>query len=153
MRAQTIVVGYDGSEHARLALEGAADLVTDDGRVHAVVAYHAQSPHETADRLAALPEEFRATYDPLAGPKALADEATKRLANHGVDHITHLVDGRASGAILDVADDVDADLIIVGSRGLGRAARFVRGSVSTSVANNASRSVLIIHDDKLDRDD
>jgi nucleotide-binding universal stress UspA family protein len=47
---------------------------------------------------------------------------------------------------LQVAEDVDADLIVVGSRGLGRGTRFLRGSVSTRVAGHAKTSFLVIHD-------
>ena len=46
------------------------------------------------------------------------------------------------------ADRVDADLIVVGARGLSALRRFVRGSVSTRVAHHSTRDVLIVeHDD------
>ncbi len=148
MRVNTVVAGYDGSANAHDALETATDLVTENGAVHVVTAFEPMNPGETARVIEALPEEFRSTYDALATPRAHLEEADAYLAAKGVDHHTHLVEGNPAGAILDVADDVDADLIVVGSRGLGRTARFVRGSVSSRVANNARRSFLIVHDDE-----
>ena len=59
-------------------------------------------------------------------------------------HEGHLVEDDAASALLALADDTDADLIVVGSRGLGRAARFLRGSVSSRIANHADRSVMIV---------
>ena len=56
-----------------------------------------------------------------------------------------VIDDDPASAILDVAEKVEADLIVVGSRGLGRASRFVRGSVSAKVANHAHTSFLVLH--------
>ena len=67
------------------------------------------------------------------------------LDERGVNHKGHFVDEDPASAILDVADKVDADLIVVGSRGLGRASRLVRGSVSSKIANHAQRSFLVVH--------
>lgn len=153
MKIQRVVVGYDGSEHARSAIEAATNLVADGGTVHVVVAYHAPSPTETAEMLESLPDEFKASYDPLANYQGRLDEAEHLIGATGVDHVGHLVSGRPAAAILDIADEVDADLIVVGSRGLGRASRFVRGSVSSRVASHAKRSFLVIHDEELDQDD
>ena len=65
----------------------------------------------------------------------------------GVKAVGHLVEDDPASAILDTADDVEADLVVVGSRGLGRATRFLRGSVSSKVASHAKRSVLVVHPD------
>ena len=66
----------------------------------------------------------------------------------GITPIRHESSHGAAEAILDVATEVDADLIIVGARGLGALGRFIRGSVSTKVAHHAPCNVLIVeHDD------
>lgn len=143
----TIVVGFDGSANARDAVETAADVLTPGGTVHAVVAYRLPSVSETERLWNELPEEFRADFDVLAGPESLHDEVVAMLESLGVTAVGHLVEDDPASAILDTADDVDADLVVVGSRGLGRATRFLRGSVSSKVASHAKRSVLVVHPD------
>lgn len=145
---QTVVVGFDASPDAVKALEAAADLTAEDGVVHVVVAYRPLSADETAYLWHELPQEFRSTFDPQFEPHERAGKAAGILASLGVKHETHELNGKAANAILETAEREDADLIVVGSRGLGRAARFFLGSVSTRVVTNADRSVLIVHADE-----
>ena len=142
---KTVIVGYDGSADGRRAVEAAAEVVAEDGVVHVLVAYKAPSAGDTERMLTQMPEEFRQSFDVFAAPEGTLRDAECLLGRRGVAHSGHLVDAHPAEAILDTADEIDADLIVVGSRGLGRAARFVRGSVSTRVANNASASVLVVH--------
>ena len=58
----------------------------------------------------------------------------------------HVVPDDPATAILDVADREGAELVVVGSRGLGGMKRFLRGSVSARVAAHAPMSVLIVHE-------
>lgn len=143
----TIVVGFDGSTNAREAVSAAAEVLAEGGTVHAVVAYRLPSISETAMLWNELPEEFRANFDVLAGPESLEREAVGLLERLGVAAVGHLIEGDPASAILDTADEVDADLVVVGSRGLGRATRFLRGSVSSKVASHAHTSVLVIQPD------
>ena len=55
------------------------------------------------------------------------------------------VAGEPAEAILDAAKDVDADLIVVGSKGLTSPARFVLGAVANTVSHHAPCDVLIVH--------
>ncbi len=59
----------------------------------------------------------------------------------------HVVEAGGPDAILDVADHVSADLLVVGSRGMTGAKRFLLGSVPNAVAHHASCSVLIVKTD------
>lgn len=146
MTLDTIVVGVDGSDHARRALEVSGDLAASFGStVHTVIAINYPSQSDIAQRLRSLPEEFRGTFDTLAEEDAAMSEAGHYLDGRGVAHKEYMADADAASAILDRADAVDADLIVVGSRGRGWPTRFVRGSVSTKIANHAERSVMIIH--------
>ncbi len=147
MNFETIVVGTDGSENALRAVETAADMASTSGStVHVVSAYQARSDREIAEILAALPDEFHESYDPVAGSRAILNDASHLFDQRHVDHKVHLVEGNPAAVILDVAEDVDADLVIVGSRGLGVANRFLRGSTSARIANHAECSFLVIHD-------
>ena len=61
-----------------------------------------------------------------------------------VDVITHPREGEAADAILDVAEEQRADLIVVGNKGMTGAKRFLLGSVPNKVSHHAPCSVLII---------
>ena len=150
MRAETVVVGYDGSANARQALDAAVQVLDEGGTVHVVTAFDKPSVRELNQALSALPEEFRGSIDILAQPEQYLHEAELHLREAGVGPDAcegHLVDDSPADAILEVADAVDADLIVVGSRGLGRVTRFVRGSVSSRIANYATVNLLIVHED------
>lgn len=146
MKAKTIVVGFDGSADARRALDAAIDHVADDGVVHVVTAFSPATRAEFARVVAQLPDEFR-HLDLEATPRGYLRDAERVLESHGVRHVEHFVEGHPAGAILDLADDVGADLIVVGTRGLGRIERFVRGSVSARIANHAQTSLMMVHGD------
>ena len=150
MQFKTIVVGYDGSDFAQDALEAAASLCDDDGTVHVVTAFDAPSIQQINAMYASVPEEFTASIDLVSAQRAPLESAETYLESHGVAHKGHFLDDDPAGAILDTADNVDADLIVVGSRGLGRASRVIRGSVSSRVASHASRSLLVVHHDDED---
>ncbi|MFT5201136.1 MAG: nucleotide-binding universal stress UspA family protein [Candidatus Aldehydirespiratoraceae bacterium] len=145
---QIIVVGDDGSANARAAVAMAAELVEEGGVVHVVTSYRLPSAAETDRMWAEVPTEFRGSYDVLATPSQYQADALAFLKGEGVDGQGHLVEGDPATAILSVAEDNDADIVVVGSRGLGRAAGFLRGSVSTRVASHAATNVLIVHDDE-----
>ncbi len=76
--------------------------------------------------------------------------ARAALFSTGIRLVEHPVTGDPATGILDVADEVGTDLVVVGARGLGAAARFMRGSVSTRVAHHSRCDVLVVehdHDD------
>lgn len=145
MKARNIVVGYDGSRDARWALEEAAEHVGDGGVVHVVTVHHPRSDEHHPVDARDLPEEFRYAIDPEEISRGHLRDAEQLLEERGIAHVGHLPWGHPAAEILDVADEVDADLIVLGSRGLGAVERFLRGSVSTRVANHARTSTLIIH--------
>jgi nucleotide-binding universal stress UspA family protein len=157
VKAHTIVVGFDGSQRAHDALEAAASLVAADGIVHVVTAFHPAAHARAADTRVSpaarsdpstppqVPEEFHYVVDPEADYAPVLLEATRLLDGRDIAHEGHLVADDPAAAILDVAERVGADLIVVGSRGLGGLGRFVRGSVSTRVATHAPNGVLVVH--------
>lgn len=146
MGYRTVVVGYDGSSNADLAVDAAAELVTPDGTVHVVTAFHPESDHRLVQHLEHLPEEFRYVYDRDAAERERQLPALAKLEGRGVNCAGHVVPESPATAIIDVAEREGADLVVVGSRGLGGMQRFLRGSVSVRVASNAAASVLIVND-------
>lgn len=150
MRARTVVVGYDGSIDARRALDAAIEHVADDGIVHVVTAFDQPTRVELQRLVDSLPDEFRDAGTVEATPRGYLHDAEMALERRGILHEGHFVDDAPASAILDVADRVDADLIVIGTRGLGRVERFLRGSVSARIANHARTSLMMIHREEAD---
>ena len=71
-------------------------------------------------------------------------EASEKAQEAGVDVQVHARQGDPADAILDVAEETNADLIIVGNKGMTGAKRFLLGSVPNKVSHHAPCSVLII---------
>jgi nucleotide-binding universal stress UspA family protein len=144
-----IVVGTDGSDRATDAVERAAELAAAVGaaEIHVVSACQPMPNIELERLRRELPAEFRDVIDPEINALnhiALAERAAEK---QHVKVVPHAMVGNAAEAILDVAADVDADLIVVGARGFGPIGRFLRGSVSTRVAHHAWCDVLIVEHD------
>lgn len=133
-----IVVGFDGSEHSRKALERAADFA--GGAVVAVVC------SADVSRLVRDPAGGVSPIDPAdaeARSAALA-EARKYLEERGVEGVYIEGIGHPADVVVQEAEESGADLIVVGTRGLNAAKRLVLGSVSTNVVHNAPCDVLVV---------
>ncbi|MGA2970641.1 MAG: universal stress protein [Acidimicrobiales bacterium] len=133
-----VVVGADDSPTARRAIAAAAEIVLMSGGVlHLVTAFDIKTRSDSS-----LPSEFRnldTDGDAEAGQQLLWFVA-KEI---GVDPVLHLVAGDPAEVIVATADKVNADLIVVGNRGM-KGKRRLLGSVPNSVAHGANCSVFII---------
>jgi nucleotide-binding universal stress UspA family protein len=135
---KVIVVGADNSLTSRRAVEAAAELAAmSNAALHIVTGYDTKRLDDKD-----APVEFRS----LSGD----GEADAILQIHsfiakdkGVDPTMHHGSGDPVDVIVKTADDVSADLIVVGNRGM-RGMRRVLGSVPNSVAHKANCSVAII---------
>lgn len=76
--------------------------------------------------------------------KEVLDLVCRRLTERGVPHSSRLETGQAATAILKVAEEVEAELIVVGSRELSAPARLFLGSVSGQVMSQATCNVLVV---------
>jgi nucleotide-binding universal stress UspA family protein len=135
---ERIVVGFDGSEHSRKALERAADI--SNGATIAVVSA------ANVQRLMRDPSGGASPVDPAdaeARSKALA-EAREYLEGRGVNGVYVEGHGNPADVIVQEAEESGADLIVVGTRGLNAAQRAILGSVSTNVVHHATRDVLVV---------
>lgn len=142
----TIVVGTDGSKGALEALAVAGELARTVGAsdVHVVTAAAAYSRADIKHMESKLPAEFHDLISPHITAEDRFVQADDVLRPYGVRATRHEHDDGAADAILDVANDVHAELIVVGARGLSPVGRFFRGSVSTKVAHHSPCSVLIV---------
>jgi nucleotide-binding universal stress UspA family protein len=142
---ESMLVATDGSETARRAVERAAELASATGaRVHVVTAYKPLTAKVEPGRAAINPEvsEWRIATDAKAD--AVLDEACSALRLRGLEARPHARSGDAADAILDLAEELGADLIVVGNKGLSGARRFLLGSVPNKVSHHAPCDVLIV---------
>jgi nucleotide-binding universal stress UspA family protein len=140
-----IVIATDGSESAveavKFGLELAAEQDAEPIFVHVIPGVDVLPPAGFAVMLApsvphAVTEEDRL---PL-------DEALEIAAEQGIEARTELLAGHPAAEIVTYADTVDADLIVIGSRGHGTLASALLGSVSRGVLHDSRRPVLVVRD-------
>lgn len=140
--SDTIVVGTDGSDTAQQAVAEAVRLAKAlDAELHVVTAFE---PVRGA-RLGGAPEGVTKFYGPLTNDLARStiDDAAARIRAAGVTVEEHMVQKGAADALLDVAKDVGASMIVVGSKGMSGARRIL-GSVPNKVSHEATCNVLIV---------
>lgn len=141
-----IVVGVDGSEHATFALDWAARMAK--GMGSEVTAVFAISPPVYLDGgIGYAPPVVIPQFDPEwrdAMKKEFEDKWCSQLGHSGIKYRTVMEDGRPASVIAQVADQVDADVIVVGRRGRGGVAELLLGSVSHELVLHSKRPVLVI---------
>jgi nucleotide-binding universal stress UspA family protein len=133
-----LVVGFDGSASAERALAWAGEMAaTVKAEVVVVLAagfrMQADGPGEV---VTSPPDE---AVDELA-------RSGEMLAAAGVDHRGRLESGDARAVLPAIADEEEASLVVVGSRGLGRLPRLLLGSVARYVVGHVSRPVAVVPD-------
>lgn len=134
-----IVVGTDGSETAAVALAAAIDLAkTFDQTLHVVSAFRpVTSPHN-------LPAEFEGCITSTSAVDAVLADALSRARVAGVRATGHSGTGSPQEAVLSVADEVDAHLIVVGNKGIASKSRYVRSNVPSKVVHHAKCSTFVV---------
>lgn len=138
-----IVVGTDGSETAAAAVALAADLAREHGAVlHVVNAYSVPSAG-----MAVVQAGTMAVADPGVSGEVLRGASQKLLAEvaatiEGTKVESHAKVGSPADVVISLAEEVGADLIVVGSKGM-RGARRVIGSVPNRIAHRGPCHVLI----------
>jgi nucleotide-binding universal stress UspA family protein len=140
-----IVVGTDGSETAKEAVRHAIDLAKQVGATLDVVsAYEPVPQSRLREERQQVPQDLEHTVSPREDVDATLAEATKEIEQSGVEVKTFARQGDPADAIIDVAEEESADLIIVGNKGMTGAKRFLLGSVPNKVSHHAPCSVLIV---------
>jgi nucleotide-binding universal stress UspA family protein len=173
---KTIVVPTDGSAHAKLAIELAAEMAQKFGArmviLHVLLRHASEyelealcTENKMPEALAKKFEELRENYLKIVtlyyegGPtpiflpdeilteagNLLLENARRQAESKGVKEIvTHTVDGAPADKIVAVAEKEDADMIVMGSRGLGNVAGIVMGSVSHKVNHLFKRTCVLV---------
>jgi nucleotide-binding universal stress UspA family protein len=141
----SIVVGTDGSDTAKEAVRQSVELAKSVGaELLLVSAYQPVSRVSVKREAAQAPEDVQWMVSAREDVGTLLSEAARTAEEAGVAVQTFQRQGDPADAILDVAEERDADLIVVGNKGMTGAKRFLLGSVPNRVSHHAPCSVLII---------
>ena len=140
--SEKFVVGTDGSETAQQAVAEAIRLAKVlDGEVHVVTAYKATRGAKIAGAPEGAAKVWAVLPDDLA--QRTIDEAVSHVRLAGVPVESHLVERDPADAVLAVARQIGADLIVVGNQGMAGAKRLL-GSVPNKISHEAPCNVLIV---------
>jgi nucleotide-binding universal stress UspA family protein len=136
---RTIVVGTDWSDTAEVALTKALELARDgSGRLHVVTASPPSRPPAAGGSAGASGSR---SLGPGFQADVVLEQTLERLGATDVNVRQHTVTAEPGDAILAVAEQVGADLIVVGNKGMHRR---VLGSIPNTVSHRASCDVLIV---------
>jgi nucleotide-binding universal stress UspA family protein len=142
---RSIVVGTDGSDTATQAVRQAVDLAGAVGAsLELVSAYEPVPEQRLSEEHKQAPEDMQWAIGPREEVDATLEAAAGIAREKGVNVQLCPRQGDPADAILDVAEEHDADLIVVGNKGMTGAKRFLLGSVPNKVSHHAPCSVLII---------
>ncbi|HEX3434429.1 MAG TPA: universal stress protein [Solirubrobacteraceae bacterium] len=142
---KSIVVGTDGSDTATQAVRQAVDLAGAVGaKLELVSAYAPVSGQRLREERREAPEDLQWAINPREDVDQTLEAAAAVAREAGVQVDLYPRQGDPADAILDVAEEQEADLIIVGNNGMTGAKRFLLGSVPNKVSHHAPCSVLII---------
>jgi nucleotide-binding universal stress UspA family protein len=134
---EKVLLATDGSKDAALAARAAVDVCEGTGaELHVVHAWHSVP---TARLRPFMRAELKKLGNELLG------EGVKQVEDSGgLVTGAHLLEGRAADEILDLAEQIGAGLVVIGSRGLGPVGRIALGSVSEAVIHHSRLPVLVL---------
>ena len=140
-----IVVGTDGSDTAKTAVAHATELARAHGAALEIVGAFEPVP---SDRLreekGQVPGDVAHGVGPRGDVNATLENASAKAREAGIQVNVHPREGDPADAILDVAEETGADLVVVGNKGMTGARRFLLGSVPNKVSHHATCGVYIV---------
>src|SRR5262245_52895259 len=143
-----IVVGTDGSDSAGIAVQRATALAKlTDATLHIVSAYRPVSVGNiamAASAGASTPDVQQVNQSAIQQTTQTCEHAATAARREGVGVEIHAVPGEPADALVGIAKQLGADLLVVGSRGMSGARRFVLGSVPNKVSHHCPCNLLIV---------
>jgi nucleotide-binding universal stress UspA family protein len=140
-----IVVGTDGSDTAASAVETAAELAKiSKAKLEIVSAYEPIPQSRLREEGEGISGDVAYAVNPREDVQLVLDQAAAVAKKAKVDVVTHPREGDPADAILDVAEENDADLVMVGNKGMTGARRFLLGSVPNKISHHAPCDVWIV---------
>jgi nucleotide-binding universal stress UspA family protein len=142
---ERIVVGTDGSETAAQAVKEAVELAkVAKARLEIVSAYEPVPQSRLREEGEGISGDVAYSVNPREDVQLVLDKAAGEAKKAKVDVVTHPREGDPADAILDVAEENNADLVIVGNKGMTGARRFLLGSVPNKISHHAPCDVWIV---------
>ena len=138
MKKKSLIVGVDGSEGSRAAVDEAIGLAGDLDATVTFVFVRKPPSGWLGD-----PYYQRALTANLAHARRAVAAAVETATNAGIEAGAEILEGDPANELVSLADNRDADMIVVGSRGYGALAGAVLGSVSQAVSQHANRPVVV----------
>lgn len=140
-----IVVGTDGSETAEVAISHATQLAKITGASLDVVSAYEPVPQDRIrEEAQQVPGDVAHGVGPREDVNVFLESAAAAAKEAGVEARTHAREGEPADAILDLAEEAGADLIVVGNKGMTGARRFLLGSVPNKISHHAPCGVYIV---------
>ena len=137
---EKVLLAVDGSEHALHAARTAADLVRTmkSTEIRIVVVFDSIPPY------LGEPNLQQAINARMESARVVMDKAIEVVGDIPCEIHTEFIEGSPAEAIIDVAKTRKSDVIVMGSRGLGKLAGLLVGSTSQKVVAHAPCPVLIV---------
>ncbi len=138
-----ILVATDGSQYSDKAIEVAVGLAKAFNSSLYII--HVVEEDKVAMAASTMPIMVNVIEDMVKIGNEILSKAKAKATEAGINAEVILARGNAADKILENADKLNVDLIIVGSRGLKGLARFLLGSVSEKVVRHSSKPVLVVN--------
>jgi nucleotide-binding universal stress UspA family protein len=144
-----VLVGTDGSPSAAEAVRHAAGLAAALGAKLTIVAAFVPRPYETARARAEAPDEIRWRIIESAAAEQHVKDGRQLAVEAGATDIAEVVvSGDPAEAVIATAEAEGADVIVVGSKGMTSAKRFLLGSVPNKISHHAPCDVIIVRTER-----
>jgi nucleotide-binding universal stress UspA family protein len=140
-----IVVGTDGSDTATEAVKTAIELARISKAKLEIVSAYEPIPQDRLKREEeGIPGDVSQVVNPREDVQFILDKAAGEAKKAKVDVVTHPREGDPADVILDVAEENNADLVLVGNKGMTGARRFLLGSVPNKISHHSPCDVWIV---------
>jgi nucleotide-binding universal stress UspA family protein len=139
---ETVAVGTDGSDTAQKAVDFALDMAERyDARIVIASAYTPVSEGKLKKEQVDAPQEIQWSINPSEAVDATLRAVEEQATERGLKYTSEARNGDPADVLCDIAEAHDADVLVVGNKGMKRR---VLGSVPNSVSHKAPCSVVIV---------
>jgi nucleotide-binding universal stress UspA family protein len=139
---QTVAVGTDGSGTADKAVEFAIEMAARyEARIVFISAYVPKRESELRRERTEAPDDMQWQINPAEDVDATLRECEERAEEKGLRWTSEAREGDAAKVLVELADSNDADVLVIGNKGMRRK---LLGSVPNTVSHNAPCSVMIV---------